>query len=322
MSGAEHMFKMFRLVRLFKLSYLAEFTSRLIDPIKFRLITFILWVWHIAHWTACGWIMIDGVEKTDFLGTYIKAIYWSTTTITTVGYGDITPQNDTQMLYAMLVMFLGIALYAYVIGNIATVLANLNLAKNRHNTKIEEINSYLRYHKVPKETTKKINDYLQYVWNHRLIQYQSLILQDLPQSLRKEIALHINHEFLNKVSIFNNADPKLLEEIVLEFKPIVFHPFDWVYHAGDEARSMYFINSGEVTIFGKNGERIATIGEGSHFGEMALLSDKIRSASIQTNTYCELHVLKKEHFLEKLEKYPNFKKILHEFTEKRMSNKN
>ena len=52
---------------------------------------------------------------------YVNSIYWSITTLTTIGYGDITPCNEMEMLYTALSHLLGSALFAYVVGGIATV---------------------------------------------------------------------------------------------------------------------------------------------------------------------------------------------------------
>lgn len=38
---------------------------------------------------------------------FIAAIYWATTTITTIGYGDITPTSTAERVVAMIVMLLG-----------------------------------------------------------------------------------------------------------------------------------------------------------------------------------------------------------------------
>ena len=41
------------------------------------------------------------------MGQYVAGVYWAFTTMTTVGYGDILPQNDIERAFAILIMFTG-----------------------------------------------------------------------------------------------------------------------------------------------------------------------------------------------------------------------
>ena len=38
---------------------------------------------------------------------YVVSLYWSFTTMTTLGYGDITPQNSSERIFAMACMLFG-----------------------------------------------------------------------------------------------------------------------------------------------------------------------------------------------------------------------
>ena len=62
---------------------------------------------------------------------YVASVYWSITTMTTVGYGDITPASTHERLYACLAMLLGATLFGYVIGNVAAMSMSADPAKLR-----------------------------------------------------------------------------------------------------------------------------------------------------------------------------------------------
>lgn len=59
---------------------------------------------------------VPGAKITDFG----KALWWSITTITTVGYGDLTPETSTGQVIAVLLMIGGISL----VGSITATLAS------------------------------------------------------------------------------------------------------------------------------------------------------------------------------------------------------
>jgi voltage-gated potassium channel len=57
------------------------------------------------------------------LGSFLDALWWSASTITTVGYGDITPETAAGKVVAMVTMVVGIATFAGVTGTFAAFLS-------------------------------------------------------------------------------------------------------------------------------------------------------------------------------------------------------
>ena len=52
---------------------------------------------------------------------YITAIYWSITTMTTVGYGDLCARNTIEMIFNIFYMLFNLGLTAYLIGNMTNL---------------------------------------------------------------------------------------------------------------------------------------------------------------------------------------------------------
>lgn len=88
-----------------------------------------------VFWIALFYIVITAlimfnVEDSDMFADYFDALYWATTTLTTVGYGDICPTSDIGRIISMFSAIFGVAVIALPSGVItASYLEELREAK-------------------------------------------------------------------------------------------------------------------------------------------------------------------------------------------------
>lgn len=305
-----------RLIQLVKLVRLFQFVHKVQEKINspvLRLSTFFFWIGISAHWVACIWIYLRGVDPSISLSVnYVKGLYWSVTTLATVGYGDITPNTPSQMIFAVGVMFLGVGMYGYIIGNIANVIANIDAAKSKHLEKMEEINNFIRYRDIPATLQQKIRSYYHYIWESRHGFNETSVVDELPMGLRVQVAMHLNRNILEKVSIFQGASERMLEELVVNLKAVVAPPKDPIFRCGEIGDKMYFISSGQVAIVSEDEKTTyATMVEGQFFGESALLFSQPRNATARAVSFCDLYTLDKETFDRVINKYPDFAQRIH-----------
>ena len=110
-----HSLRALRLIRLVKLRFIFDIFDYIPKPLKVFLV--ITCVFTIIHWIACGWMMINPRTDLDHYSYYNISLYWTITTLTTVGYGDITPQTNLSRLYTMGVMLFGVSIFGLLISN-------------------------------------------------------------------------------------------------------------------------------------------------------------------------------------------------------------
>ncbi len=87
-----------------------------------------------------------------------------------------------------------------------------------------------------------------------------------------------------------------------------------IINENDVADSLYVIESGKVKVYcsDKNGKEFImnTLGSGDYFGELALLDDDRRSASVRTMEKAEFCIIYKQDFNQVLDQHPNIAKTL------------
>lgn len=102
-------------------------------------------------------------------------------------------------------------------------------------------------------------------------------------------------------------DPSFLDSLSLEemakFIEVGQHmsvDMGWVViRRGEEGRAFYVVIEGELEVLGPDDRTvIATLGKGDAFGEIALLTDSPRTATVVAKTECQLLMLEKQGFLD------------------------
>ncbi|CAM9838846.1 unnamed protein product, partial [Sphacelaria rigidula] len=53
---------------------------------------------------------------------YLGSVYWALTTLTTVGYGDLSARTADEQVYSMAVQIVGVSWYGYIVGTWASIL--------------------------------------------------------------------------------------------------------------------------------------------------------------------------------------------------------
>jgi len=293
-----------------------------LQPVTYRLIPVFLTLPLLVHLVACAWIGLGsgtaGIDADPVL-TYVKAVYWAFTTLTTVGYGDISAKTIPQMLFTCGVQVAGVGVFGFILSNVASLLSRSDAAREHHMDNLDRIETFMNLHHTPQNLRAKIRKYYHYMWTNKKGYQDDSLLDGLPMKIQAELILHINRSIVEKVPFLKGADSELLGELMCELKPRVFVPGERIFKSGEKGDALYFIQSGSVDIIAPHGSHIATLGDGAFFGEIALISDKPRTATAKAHDFCDLYVLQKEAFDRVTASYPEFRHHIEEIMVQRQA---
>jgi len=133
-----------------------------------------------------------------------------------------------------------------------------------------------------------------------------------------ELDLGLNRiDLVSAVPLFANVDGEKRQSIANLLRPRLVVPGEIICKAGDAGDSMFFISSGALSVQLESGA--VTLGSGEFFGEIALLRDTPRVATVAADSFCELLVLRKQDFEGLLTKNPQLKAEIEKVAEDRLS---
>lgn len=148
-------FKLFRYTRSFH-----TFTSVLATK-KFEFLTLLMFASIVIFVSSVLIYVMEANNPNSPIDTLYEAFYWSIVTISTVGYGDITPITDEGRLVAMSVIIAGIAVLAFTTSLVVSAF-NEKLDEIREVKTIEDIRKLKKfylicgYESIAQEVAKKL----------------------------------------------------------------------------------------------------------------------------------------------------------------------
>ncbi|KAH8066842.1 voltage-gated potassium channel [Aureococcus anophagefferens] len=80
---------------------------------------------------------------------YSAAVYWAMYTLTSVGYGDISATNTTEMQVCTICLLIGSFMWAYIIGSACSILTSISLEKAEHQQTMDHLNNFLKAKNMP-----------------------------------------------------------------------------------------------------------------------------------------------------------------------------
>eukprot|EP00854_Cymbomonas_tetramitiformis_P002997 gene2997-3814_t len=123
---------------------------------------------------------------------YIASVYWTMTTLTTVGYGDISPTTNTERVFTCVVMLIGAVVYASIFGSVAVLIQNFDASDARYKEKMDALKEFAAFYDLEHNMYMKMVNYSDalHFQNHGFDAH--MVLKDLPSTFKMEVygAIH------------------------------------------------------------------------------------------------------------------------------------
>ncbi|XP_021695942.1 potassium voltage-gated channel subfamily H member 7 isoform X6 [Aedes aegypti] len=290
----------------------------------------------IAHWLACIWYAIGNAERPfmknkvgwldalaeatqeyyyanntgggpSIKSRYVTALYFTFTSLTSVGFGNVAPNTDAEKIFTICVMLVGSLMYASIFGNVSAIIQRLYSGTARYHTQMLRVREFIRFHQIPNPLRQRLEEYFQHAWTYTNGIDMNSVLKGFPECLQADICLHLNRNLLNNCSAFEAASPGCLRALSLKFKTTHAPPGDTLVHKGDVLTYLYFIARGSIEIL-KDDVVMAILGKDDIFGENPCIHTTLgkSNSNVKALTYCDLHKIHRDDLLDVLDLFPEF----------------
>ncbi|CAD8080729.1 unnamed protein product [Paramecium sonneborni] len=315
---------------------LSKPVSSMLELLKLMLVLFFVLHCYSCLWFFVGeyshnhssqgsWLELFNIEHETFAVQYLFSFYYSTVTMFTVGYGDITPVSYIERIISIFYMMFCSIQLSYSVSTVGTILDKISAYEQEKMKKVHTINTYMQNKKIGYELQYQVREYLNYYWQSQSqveSQDEQNIINQLSQNLREQLMLQANSIILNECPLFkNHFSDQLKNKLVRQIKQTVIQPeniveFDQIFPTLPNGQIfMCFIEHGEVQILIQNDQKdsiyshqqvsvISKAGKGTSLGIYSFISGQRSREKFRSLGFTKLLLLSRDDFLRILPDYP------------------
>lgn len=205
--------RLFRIIKIFKSKMIQMFRKanselNISDSFE-KLIIFIMISFLIVHIVACmwvfattfsdedepTWIRASEISKNTTSSKYLYSIYFTVTTITTVGYGDILATNMLEQAFCIACMLIGVIGFTLFTSTLTKLLSEYEESSNKIlNDKVDILNTIYKEYYLPLDIYERVKKSLVEIYKHDVDELNDF-LSVLPLGLSVEMSFIINEQF-------------------------------------------------------------------------------------------------------------------------------
>ncbi|XP_039943008.1 potassium voltage-gated channel subfamily H member 4 [Hirundo rustica] len=329
-----HLLKTVRLLRLLRLLQKLDRYSQYSAMVLTLLMSMFAL---LAHWMACIWYVIgrkelesndprtwdigwlhelgkrleapyinNSVGGPSIRSAYIASLYFTLSSLTSVGFGNVCANTDTEKIFSICTMLIGALMHAVVFGNVTAIIQRMYSRRSLYHTRMKDLKDFIRVHHLPQQLKQRMLEYFQTTWSVNNGIDANELLHDFPDELRADVAMHLNKDIL-QLPIFETASRGCLRSLSLHIKTSFCAPGEYLLRQGDALQANYFVCSGSLEVL-KDNVVLAILGKGDLIGADLCSTDQVikTNADVKALTYCDLQHIGLRGLCEVLQLYPEY----------------
>ncbi|KAJ8719060.1 hypothetical protein PYW07_016616 [Mythimna separata] len=244
----------------------------------------------------------------------VTSVYFATTILLSVGYGDYTPGDIYDMAFIAFLSLYGVLLSGFCVSEFSAVVTHWSRTKTAFLEVIITIDKFMKENNMHPAIKSRIMAFYELQWQYNsgveLTDDNWLEKTVVPSELRKKVLHQARFKTLTSIKFFQVRNKAFIHTLTEAAKDIILPPGEIVFYGGTITRELYIIESGYCLVTSserreKKTERI--IGPGNHVGLLVLLYGIPTLSTVVTLTHCKLVSVNHYAFTSALSLFPDMK---------------
>ncbi|XP_022088679.1 potassium voltage-gated channel subfamily H member 1-like isoform X2 [Acanthaster planci] len=333
-------FSALKVVRLLRLGRVVRKLDHYIEYGVAFLILLMLSYMLFAHWAACIWYSIGVSDARNNLTQgwlfklsrdvgypysydeegnfdpdsgppvtmkYISSLYYTMSSFTSVGFGNIAAVTVLEKVFTILMMVVGSLLYATIFGNVTTIFQQFTHNTARYHDMLNNVKEFMKLHQVDKSLSERVMDYVVSSWSINKGIDSEKVLSYCPKDMKADVCVHLNRSVFSEHAGFRLASEGCLRALAINFTMSHSAPGDLLIHVGESVDSLWFVVSGSLEVI-QDEEVVAILGAGDVYGDAFWKDNSLgqAAANVKALTYCDLHSIRRDDLMDVLNFYQAF----------------
>lgn len=222
----------------------------------------------ICHLLACFWVLVGRIgsakdmdnwmlyeikgkfDKSDTTGgdnvgsIYLAAFYFCLTTMTSVGYGDILPYNNTERAFCVLLEFVGAIVFGLTVASLTSVVTSIDINARKTAEQLDAVSSFVAQRNFPEVLGRRIRRHFRHFYSMKSAIDESKIFSELSTTLRGEVSSYLLTELMADMSLFHSMNPVLWPKLLVLLRPMRFEMAELVCAQSEACTEMYVVLNG------------------------------------------------------------------------------
>ena len=255
-------------------------------------------LWHFSarayNYSPDTWVYRYGYLDTPPAEKYETSLYWGFTTLTTIGYGDISPLTPLEKGIAMVWMIGAVYLISFSVGSLAAAAASAETKDKVVNEKIAIAERFGEAARIKKNVLHMLKRNVRLENDHFSLSEKAKesMLNGLPMSVKYEVAMNIYGESVAHFPFFTTRGNSFVGAIALFLEVQVYSAWDVIWNSGEASHGIYFITNGKITYIVPNkGVKFSSLHEWQYFGDIEVVNETERKFDVTANQHLVLLLL-------------------------------